>query len=281
MFVLYCKIIAKPSFFQFSLGSISASSLAAVVSVGTHGTGYATGIIADYVTEIRLVVPSGDILVCSKTQSPDVFNSALCGLGALGIILELTLQCESKFYLHSLSYPNTLDRILANLDEHVESCDHFRMLWFPHTNYVSVSITNRIDGKFLPLSTVPNLSSNGDQRRLSGDQSNSSNDSLDSSFCMLDRSALINQYQVPLQLDSDKTWWQKAIDWAYNYGVGYHLLQFAYWVSTYIPQLVPWINRAAFWALYSSNKVSLDVSHKIFNFECLFDQYVNEWAIPR
>ena len=44
---------------------------------------------------------------------------------------------------------------------------------------------------------------------------------------------------------------------------------------------MPAINRAAFWALYSTPAVQLDVSHRIFNFECLFDQYVNEWAIPR
>lgn len=82
-------------------------------------------------------------------------------------------------------------------------------------------------------------------------------------------------------LSSEKAWYQRALDWLLTYGLGYHVLQFAYWTSTYIPALVPYINRAAFWALYSTPAVQLDVSHRIFNFECLFDQYVNEWAIPR
>lgn len=82
-------------------------------------------------------------------------------------------------------------------------------------------------------------------------------------------------------LFSEKAWYQRALDWLLSYGLGYHVLQFAYWTSTYLPALVPAINRAAFWALYSTPAVQLDVSHRIFNFECLFDQYVNEWAIPR
>jgi len=89
------------------------------------------------------------------------------------------------------------------------------------------------------------------------------------------------QTLLPFKLSSEKSLFQRVYDWILNYGIGYHLLQFAYWVSTYIPSTVPFINRAAFWLLYSQNSVQLDVSYKIFTFECLFDQYVNEWCIPR
>lgn len=230
-----------------------------MISVGTHGSGYDTGILADYVTELRVILPSGDVVVCNRGTQSEVFYATLCGLGALAIILEVTIECRDKFYLHQLTYGGTLESVLANLDEQVESCDHFRFLWFPHTPYVSVSITNRLNGRFLKM----------DQQ---ADGAEAEDDPLLS---------VADMYHVPLRLDSEKLWWQKAVDWIVNYGVGYHVLQFAYWVSTYWPQMVPTINRAAFWLLYSDSKVSLDISYKIFNFECLFDQYVNEWCIPR
>lgn len=237
--------------------------------MGTHGTGFNTGIIADYVTEIRLIVPSGDIVVCSRNSQQEVFLSVLCGLGALGVIVEVSVQCEPKFYLHQLTYPSTLDSVLERLDENVESCDHFRFLWFPHTDYVSVSITNRVNGKFLNLSDL-----NPGGRRLS--------ESSDESDDRFEHLSLSNSYgAIPYRLSSDRGLLQRAVDWLVTYGVGYHLLQLAYWASTFLPSLVPSINRFAFWFLYSTNHVQLDISHKIFNFECLFKQYVNEWAIPR
>lgn len=53
--------------------------------------------------------------------------------------------------------------MLDNLDELVESSDHFRFLWFPHTDYVSVSVTNKINGGFLQLTDIDYHS----RRRLS------------------------------------------------------------------------------------------------------------------
>jgi L-gulonolactone oxidase len=43
---------------------------------------------------------------------------------------------------------------------------------------------------------------------------------------------------------------------------------------------VPTVNRLAFSLLYSKPSERIDVSYKIFNFECLFKQHVNEWSIP-
>lgn len=155
--------------------------------------------------------------------------AALCNLGALGIILTLTLNCEPAFSLHQYIYPSTLDEILEDLDVNVQSCDHFRFLWFPHTDSVSVWQNNRIYNRSPPkISTL-----------------------------------------------------QKFHNWFWDYAVGYYTLEFAYWCSTFLPSIVPFINRAVFWLLYSGPKEKVDISHKVFNFECLFKQYVNEWSIPR
>ena len=51
--------------------------------------------------------------------------------------------------------------------------------------------------------------------------------------------------------------------------------------STFIPSLVPAINRFYYRLLYAHHSEKIDHSDKVFNFDCLFHQYVMEWAIPR
>lgn len=58
-------------------------------------------------------------------------------------------------------------------------------------------------------------------------------------------------------------------------------LQALLFASRYATVMIPWINRA--WAWLSSSKfpvVRTDRSYRIFNFDCYFSQYVDEWAIP-
>ncbi|EDV28833.1 uncharacterized protein TRIADDRAFT_18858, partial [Trichoplax adhaerens] len=72
-----------------------------------------------------------------------------------------------------------------------------------------------------------------------------------------------------------------SYNWFWDSIVGYHSLQFLYWLSSYFDSLIPWINRTFFGLLFRKPKYRVDDSYKVFNFECLFKQYVTEWAIPR
>ncbi|XP_075056574.1 L-gulonolactone oxidase-like [Mixophyes fleayi] len=60
----------------------------------------------------------------------------------------------------------------------------------------------------------------------------------------------------------------------------YYLLEFLLWISTFISSLVPAINRFYFWLLFAGRNERIAVSYKMFNFDCLFKQYVQDWAIP-
>ncbi|XP_072489947.1 L-gulonolactone oxidase isoform X2 [Notamacropus eugenii] len=71
-----------------------------------------------------------------------------------------------------------------------------------------------------------------------------------------------------------------AANWFWDYAIGFHLLEFLLWVSTFLPRLVHWINRFFFWLLFTSKVESSDISYKILNYECRFKQYVQDWAIP-
>ncbi|XP_037986436.1 L-gulonolactone oxidase-like [Motacilla alba alba] len=73
---------------------------------------------------------------------------------------------------------------------------------------------------------------------------------------------------------------KSSSSWFWDYAVGYHLLEFLLWISSFFPGLVVWINRLFFRLLFSSRSENVDRSHRIFNYECRFRQHVQDWAIP-
>nr|XP_054757565.1 L-gulonolactone oxidase-like [Lytechinus pictus] len=134
------------------LGAISEQTIAGAISTGTHGTGYNHGIMATNIVSLELLTGRGEVLQCSASENPDVFSAACCGLGALGIILTVTIQCEPAYRLHEIQTSTTLDDVLDNLDSYVEGSEHFRFLWYPHTDMVVISKLNRTERS---ISTTP------------------------------------------------------------------------------------------------------------------------------
>ncbi|MEO9137431.1 MAG: D-arabinono-1,4-lactone oxidase [Jatrophihabitans sp.] len=139
-----------------NLGDIDVQSIAGAISTGTHGTGAKFGGIATQVRALELVLADGSLLSCSEQENPDVFAAARVGLGALGVIATVTLQCEPAFALAASEAPGSLDDVLADLDSHVIGNDHFEFYWFPHTRRVLTKRNNRVlDGTELrPLGRV-------------------------------------------------------------------------------------------------------------------------------
>uniref|UniRef100_A0A4W2DRS5 L-gulonolactone oxidase n=2 Tax=Bos TaxID=9903 RepID=A0A4W2DRS5_BOBOX len=72
-----------------------------------------------------------------------------------------------------------------------------------------------------------------------------------------------------------------SANWFWDYAIGFYLLEFLLWISTFLPGLVGWINRFFFWLLFNGKKENCNLSHKIFTYECRFKQHVQDWAIPR
>lgn len=127
-----------------NLGDIDVQSISGAISTGTHGTGAKLGGIATQVRALELVLPDGDLLRCSADEHPEVFAAARVGLGALGVIATVTLQCEPAFALAADESPNGLDTVLDELDDNVLGNDHFEFYWFPHTRRVLTKRNNRV-----------------------------------------------------------------------------------------------------------------------------------------
>lgn len=132
-----------------NLGDIDRQSIAGAISTGTHGTGAGYGGLATQVVGVTMVTAAGDFLRIDDEHESELLPAVALGLGALGIIVEVTLQCVPAFVMHAIDEPAPLDDVLATLDERIAASDHFEFYWFPHTD---VALTKRQTR--LPESTV-------------------------------------------------------------------------------------------------------------------------------
>ncbi len=133
-----------------NLGDINYQSISGAISTATHGTGRAFGGIATQIIGMRLIAGDGSVVECSPEKEADVFSAARVGLGALGIISTVTLNCVKAFNLHALEMPMRVDQVLESLDEHIRDNDHFEFFWVPGTGWALTKFNQRTDA---PLAT--------------------------------------------------------------------------------------------------------------------------------
>lgn len=127
-----------------NLGDIDRQSIAGAISTGTHGTGARFGGIAAQVVGATLVTASGDLLTVNEEENPELVPAVALGLGALGILVDVTLQCVPAYVLHAVEQPEPLEDVLAALDDRVAGADHFEFYWFPHTDRAMTKTNTRL-----------------------------------------------------------------------------------------------------------------------------------------
>ncbi|HZZ96374.1 MAG TPA: D-arabinono-1,4-lactone oxidase [Jatrophihabitantaceae bacterium] len=123
-----------------NLGDIDVQTIAGAISTGTHGTGAKLGGIATQVCGMQLVQADGTLL----DVDPELLPATAIGLGALGVIATVTLQCVPAFALAASEAPAGLDEVLEDLDLNIDGNDHFEFYWFPHTRRALTKRNNRV-----------------------------------------------------------------------------------------------------------------------------------------
>ncbi|PVU98162.1 hypothetical protein BB561_000058 [Smittium simulii] len=205
-----------------SIGSVSEQTISGAISTAVHGTGINYGCFSSIVKDLCIIDGLGRRHYCSSVANKDLFDAARCSLGALGIITQLTLQCEPSFRLKAVQVPKKLDDILDNLSSTLASAEHVRFWWFPYTDDTVLWKANRTIEPKNPLKE---------------------------SFL------------------TDKLY-------------GFHYYQFQLFLSRMAPNRIPAITKEHYKNRFNKKIEWVDDSHKVFNFDCLFPQYVDEWAIP-
>ena len=127
-----------------NLGDVDRQSLAGATGTGTHGTGLRLTGLSAGIRAVRLVLADGSVVECSPTQDPELFQAARLGLGALGVVTEITVAVVPAFLLRAAEKPEALGAVLESLDDEVERNDHFEFYWYPHTERALTKRNNRV-----------------------------------------------------------------------------------------------------------------------------------------
>jgi len=141
-----------------NMGDIDRQSIAGATQTATHGTGLRFRNLSSQIVGLRLIAGDGSVVEATAPdhgdENPDVFAAARAGLGALGLLSTLTLQCVPAFRLHAVEEPVPVDEVLADLDALVEANDHYEFYWVPHTRW---ALTKRNQRTEEPASPRPKV----------------------------------------------------------------------------------------------------------------------------
>jgi L-gulono-1,4-lactone dehydrogenase len=128
-----------------NLGDIDVQSIAGAISTATHGTGARLRNIPSQVAALKLVLADGSTLECSPEIDAELFRAARVGLGALGVIVEVTLRCVPAFTLVGIDAPAPLSQTLERFEELALANDHFEFYVFPHSTTALTRTNNRTE----------------------------------------------------------------------------------------------------------------------------------------
>jgi L-gulonolactone oxidase len=128
-----------------NMGDIAYQSIAGATSTATHGTGVTFRGIAAQIVGMRIIAGDGSVVDCTAEREQEVLRCARVGLGALGIVSQVTLQAAPAFNLRAVEAPARVDELLSNLDDHVYGNDHFEFFWVPHTGWALTKWNKRTD----------------------------------------------------------------------------------------------------------------------------------------
>ena len=131
-----------------NFSSITEQQIGGWTQVAAHGTGCALPTVEEMIVRMTLITPALGPLELSATSHPELFRLAKCGLGALGVVADLTLRCAPAHRLREstavLSHAALRGERGAGVEHLVRLRDnrHVRYMWMPHTDKVVVVVAN-------------------------------------------------------------------------------------------------------------------------------------------
>lgn len=137
------ELLAPERLALSNVGSISDTSIAGVISTGTHGSGIDYGCLATLVLAIDIMLADGTRVRCSRSENPELFLASLCGLGATGLILRVTLQVEKAFKLKETRKVMHIDDVVRDIEQLAVAGEYVRLWWSPQTDQVSFMSADR------------------------------------------------------------------------------------------------------------------------------------------
>jgi alditol oxidase len=113
-----CPFLDKKGFALHNLASLPHISVAGACSTATHGSGEKNGNLATAASALELVTAAGDVVKVSRQVDSELFQGAVVGLGALGVITRITLDIQPRYSMRQYVYENLpLSQMKDHFDE--------------------------------------------------------------------------------------------------------------------------------------------------------------------
>jgi FAD-linked oxidoreductase len=116
-----------------NLGDIDKQTLAGAISTATHGTGSGFRNMSSQIEALEIVTAEGGLLEIDSSD-PEALSAARVSLGALGILVSVTLRTVPAFTIHRVDSPLPIGETLDGIQELADASDHFEFYVFPHTD---------------------------------------------------------------------------------------------------------------------------------------------------
>jgi xylitol oxidase len=112
-----CPYLDSKGFALHNLASLPHISVAGACSTATHGSGEKNGNLSTAVSALEIITAAGDVVKLSRQSDGEVFRGAVVGLGALGVIIRVTLDIQPTYSVRQYVYENLP---LAQMKEHFD-----------------------------------------------------------------------------------------------------------------------------------------------------------------
>src|SRR5438309_5108841 len=116
-----CPHLHAKGFALHNLASLPHISVAGACSTATHGSGEKNGNLATAVSALEFVTAAGDAVKLSREKDDETFLGSVVGLGALGVITNVTLDVQPTFLMRQYVYENLPLRQIQDHFDAIES----------------------------------------------------------------------------------------------------------------------------------------------------------------
>jgi L-gulonolactone oxidase len=123
------------------LPDINTVTIGGALATGTHGT--SGKLLCEYITKCSIILADGSIKII--TDKDELIDAVRVSLGVLGVLSEITFQCEPIYTLHVKEGPEDDSIWLPKINERLKKHDFLRILWLPHTDRGYVITADKID----------------------------------------------------------------------------------------------------------------------------------------